>query len=104
MTNTLIRSLFQKNLRIFLGLSLTLFIFLSFFYIFQINKITTESFLISNFENKVADLSQQNKVLEISFFKNNSLENVESFVRNSNFEKIGEIHYIRVLESTVVTK
>jgi len=92
------------NLRIFWILSLTLITSLLFFYIFQINQMTTESFLISNYKEQTAGFSQQNKILETDFLKSNSLENVASLVKNSNFEKVEGIHYIRVLESTMVVK
>lgn len=74
------------------------------FYIFQVNAVTKTSFLILSYEKKVTLLSQENKNLEINFSQVNSLANLETLLKNSNYEKIDKVHYIRVLEGTVVAK
>lgn len=74
------------------------------FYIFQVNFLTKETYLIQNHEKKLNQLSLENENLEINFSKLNSLENIEKYIQSQNFEKISKVKYIRVLEGTVVTK
>lgn len=72
--------------------------------IFQLNAYTREFYLIQNYENKLVQLNQENKILEINFSQANSLKNVGSYVQNQIFEKAEEVEYIRVLESTALAK
>jgi len=71
-------------------------------YIFQVNLMTKEIYLIQNYQKKISELSRENKILEISLSQQNSLSNIETLAKNLNFEKITKIHYIQVLESQVV--
>lgn len=90
------------NNRVILSLALTL-LFLSFvFYIYQINAVISETYLINKYEKKLSELQQRNKVLEANFYSVNSLENVEKLVQNLNFEKVSKVHYIQVLAGQVV--
>lgn len=90
------------NNRVILSLALTL-LFLSFvFYIYQINAVISETYLINKYEKKLSELRQQNKVLEANFYSVNSLENVEKLIQNLSFEKVSAIHYIQVLAGQVV--
>lgn len=84
----------------------TFFIVVSllFFYIFQVNEMTKASLLIPVYEKQIAELSQENKTLKIYFSKANSLKNISSLAKELNFEPIGRIHYIKILEGAVVTK
>jgi len=92
------------SLKAFWIITLILIGTLLIFYIFQINEMTKGIYLLKIYERKIADLSKENKTLEITSSQLNSLENLEGLVKNLNFEKIDKIHYIRVLESQVVTK
>lgn len=91
-------------LRIFWILGFISLITLSIFYIFQVNEMIRESYLIKNYEKKIEKLSQENDILEIKFSQSNSLESLEAKVQNLNYEKIGQVHYIQILDDTVVTK
>ncbi|MFC1663640.1 hypothetical protein ACFL0A_00725 [Patescibacteria group bacterium] len=92
------------NLKIFWALSSVLIISLLFFCLFQINEIAKGNYLTKNYQKKIADLSGENKGLEITASQLNSLTNIEALVANLNFEKITKIHYIKVLESSVAAK
>jgi len=94
----------QISLRMFWFLSALLITTLLVFYIFQVNAEVSERYLIQKYETTIAEISKENQNLEISSFQVNSLNNVTSLLENLNFEKIGRIHYIRVLDSQVVTK
>lgn len=74
------------------------------FYIFQINEVTKASFLVVSREKKISELAQANENLKTYFSRENSSKNIESLVSDLNFEPIRKIHYIKMLETMVVTK
>lgn len=71
------------------------------FYIFQVNALTKETHLIQSCEKKLSQLSGENEALEINFSKVNSLTNIENYLQNQNFEKVSQVKYIYILESSV---
>jgi predicted PurR-regulated permease PerM len=79
----------------------TLFIILSLlvFSIIQINAYTKEIYLLQNYENKLNQINQENKLLEVSFSQANSLKRVGGYAELQTFEKSEKTEYIRVLES-----
>ncbi len=85
---------------------LTIFVLLALlvFSVFQINTYTKEIYLIKNYEKKLNQLTQENKILEINFSEVNSLNNISNYVQNKVFEKTNRVDYIRLLESTVLAK
>jgi len=90
------------GLRAFWILSFISIISLLIFYVFQVNSMIGETYLIQNYQRKINELSRENKTLGINFYQANSLSTIESLVKNLNFEKVEQIHYIQVLESQVV--
>jgi len=70
----------------------------------QVIKISSGDYMASEFKAKITELSHHNKLLEVELSKNSSLEEAERLVDNSNFEKVGKVHYLRVSESTIVSK
>ena len=77
---------------------------LSVFYIFQIIKITQESYLVLGYQEEFQELSQNNSGLKIFFTENKSLDNIESLAKELNYEKIGKIHYIQTIDNVVAAK
>ncbi|MCK4781365.1 hypothetical protein KAS79_00350 [Candidatus Parcubacteria bacterium] len=73
-------------------------------YVFQINEITKISYLTKTYEKQINEISQENKDLEINHSQLSTLENIEILVQNSNFEKVKQIKYIQILDSTVAAK
>ncbi len=73
-------------------------------YVFQVNEITKAGYLIKTYEKQIKELSEKNKALEIDYSQISALENIETLVQNSNFEKVNNVRYIRVLETTVAAK
>jgi len=87
----------------FLGAFIILIIFsLLIVSVYQLNAYTAEVYFIHNSEKGIAELTQENKILEINLAKANSLSNVEEYVQN--FEKASKIEYIRVLENAALGK
>jgi len=92
------------KLKPFLILGSILAVLFLAFYIFQINSIIGHTYLIKNYEKQLADLSSENKNLEINSAQAYSLESVEALVKNLNYERIEKVRYIQVLENQVVVK
>jgi len=73
------------------------------FYIFQVNALVSETYLIQSYEKKLTDLSRENETLTIISAQVNSLDNIENKILEFGFEKVGKIHYIKISEE-IVTK
>jgi len=99
----LIKQLSLKlNLKVIWILGFILLSVLLIFYIFQVNLMTKEIYLIQKYQRNINYLSRENKTLEINLSQQNSLSNIETLVKALNFEKADKIRYIQVLESQVV--
>ncbi len=112
MNNTLILNPSFINISFRWKISLKLFWLLSFlsiaallvFYIFQVNAAVSERYLIQEYEKRIGEVSKESQNLAISSAQVGSLDKVEELLEALNFEKINKIHYIRVLDTQVVTK
>lgn len=85
-----------------IGLLLAFILFI--FCVYQLNAYTEEMYLIEGNKIEIEKLSKENKILEVNFSREESLENAGSFVENRNFEKAEGVEYIRVLESTALAR
>lgn len=74
------------------------------FYIFQVSSFSLVSYKLQDYQQKIAALSEQNRALEINFAKADILDNVGSKVTELGFEKIDAIHYIQILDPSLVVK
>lgn len=88
-----------KIIWIFGGL---LILILLIFSIFQVNQMTRENFLVKSYKNRIGQLSENSELLKIDWAKSNSLVNIEQYLQTQNFKKVGQVRYIRILESSVV--
>lgn len=93
---------FVFNLKIFWASLFVLMIFLALNCVFQVNAYIRDIYLIGDHQEKISQLNQQQKVLEINFSKINSLSNIDNYVQN--FEKAEKIEYIKILEVTALAK
>ena len=71
------------------------------FYIFQVNALTKETYLIKSCEKKLSQLSRENETLEVNFSKASSLSNIGNYLQSQNFEKVSQVKYIYILEGSV---
>lgn len=85
-------------LRIFWAILFTSIISLLVAYVFQVNSLTYQNYLLKNQERKLAEMKKERETLEINFAKVNSLANLENYFQNQNFEKASQVKYIRTLE------
>jgi hypothetical protein len=88
-------------LRIFWTFIFVSIISLLVFYVFQINVLIGENYLLTNQEKKLTEIKREAEVLKIDFAKANSLTNIENYFENRVFEKTNEVKYIQILESSV---
>ena len=70
--------------------------------IYLVNVYTSEVYAAHQYEKMVKQLSEENKFLEINMTKAGSLQKADNYVQN--FEKAGQIEYIRILESTALAR
>jgi hypothetical protein len=73
-------------------------------YISQASMMVKATSLVEDYENEIEKIWKQNKDLEITFSRKNSLKNSESLLEELNFEKVTKIDYIRILETSVAAK
>ena len=92
------------SLKLFWILSIVMLFSLLALYIFQVNKGISERYFIQAQENKLVELTEENKSLEIDSVGISSLDNALGFLEESNLEKTDKIYYIRIFENEVVTK
>ena len=71
---------------------------------FQLNAMTSDKTLISDYSSKITELSITNENLEMSFLDKNDLDKIETVAKELNFEKTEKVSYIKILESTVAVK
>lgn len=79
-------------------------LFLLSFYVFQVNSLNKEIYLIENYEKQLNQLSGENEALEINFSEVNSLRNIVSYLQDQNFERANKIKYIHILEAFVAIR
>lgn len=72
--------------------------------VYQLNRHTQEVYLIKDIEKKINQLSKENKVLEINFSSANSLKNINNYLQNQSFVKVGKVEYVYLLEGTALAK
>lgn len=110
MNNTLAINYFPLNLKwklSFQYLYPLLFVLIGLLFvldIFQINSVIQNTYLLKNYEKELNLLSEDTKNLEIKLAQTNTLENIETLIKDSSYKKIEEIRYIQLIGSQVVTK
>ncbi|MFH1181164.1 MAG: hypothetical protein V1705_02010 [bacterium] len=77
---------------------------LLFFYVFGVNSLAREQYLLREQQRSVGSLARENEALEIEFSNANSLANLGGILQNEKFEFASKIKYIKILESQMVRK
>jgi hypothetical protein len=86
-----------------ISVSILTFVLLVLFF-FQKNTLVQERTRFQDYTQKLVQLTKQSENLEMGFVDKNHLKNIETIAQELNFEKVEKIHYIRILEGTVVAK
>ena len=77
---------------------------LSFLYIVQTNSEISERFLVKECVNRIAELSKENEVLQVSSAQAASLDKLAQLVEPLNFEKTEKVHYIKAISEVAANK
>lgn len=80
--------------KIFIGGLVAVLLLLFGLFIFQINFMTGESYLIESRQQKIKALASDNSSLEIEYSKKNYLTGQEDAVKLLNLEKTDRVYYI----------
>ncbi|MEK7482231.1 MAG: hypothetical protein AAB620_00330 [Patescibacteria group bacterium] len=75
--------------------------FLLCWHFFQVISYNQKEILIKDCQQKISELSENNKSLEIRFLADGFSKKVDALAREMNFERTDRIHYISVLDSAV---
>lgn len=74
------------------------------FYIFQVHAITSNVYHISNLEATLAQHKEASKVLQLSWLRAPSFENLGALAKQYNFEKVRDISYLQLLAGPIARK
>lgn len=73
-------------------------------YVFQVNALTYESYLLKNQEKKLTEIKKEKENLEINFSQAHSLANIENYFQEQNFKRTNQVKYLQILETSIVAK
>jgi len=85
-------------------LTFVLGVFLFIYYILQVGALSRDIYLLDECEKKFSSLSNNTKLLDISFSRAKSLRNMEGYLKEKDFVKPRHVNYIRVIGSSVASK
>jgi hypothetical protein len=93
----------NPNKKILVLMSVSLVFFLLAFYIFQINNLVSNNYLLKSQQKSLIKLNQENERLAANLAGVGSLGSAEERVSELGFKKISGIHYIQILEGAVAS-
>lgn len=73
------------------------------FFILHTIEITRQFQIIKDTQKKIVELSQENRNLKAELLSSNFSKNGEALAEE-NYEKVGKIHYIKILNDTSIAK
>jgi hypothetical protein len=91
----------SPNKKVLILLSALAVVFLLVFYVFQINNLVSSKYFLTAQQKSLKNLSQENEKLEANLASLGSLNDIEGKVSQLGFERIGQIHYVQILEGAV---
>ena len=86
----------KRYSRFILILNLFLILLLSTSYIFHLEKLTKESYLIKNYQEQIKNLKEENTDLEQESFQLLSLKESEKRIETLGFVKVETVKYIPI--------
>ena len=91
---------FRKFILLTTGLSF----FLLMFYVFQIQVVMGNDYMVGKYEKDIIEFSKNNSFLEMEVDKFNSLEDIETRIQDLNLVKVDELKYIFISEDHLVAE
>ncbi len=92
------------NLKTFWILTIIFLILFLGIYIFQMNELAKGIYYIRKHETRLSEISQEHRVIEITFSQDNSFKNINNLVEKLNFERPTQIIHIQLLDSQIVAR
>ncbi len=92
---------FKKKLPVFF---IALFVLLAGIYLFQANDLVIKGFTIKKLEEKISEIGQDNKNLEIKTTELQSLSSIEEIKKEFNMVKAEKMEYISSAASVAIKK
>jgi hypothetical protein len=74
------------------------------FYVWQINNLTSGSYLVNSYEKQISNLSAENKNLQVSFAESSFLGQALVKIQALNFQKTTSVKYIQILDGSAEAK
>ena len=72
--------------------------------IIQLNDVTRSSFTVSNLEEQINQLTQDNQRLAATIANFSSSLDMETILASLNYEKIGQVRYIQMMTGTALAE
>jgi len=94
----------KMSFRKFILLTTGLSFFLLMFYVFQIQVVMGNDYMVEKYEKDIIEFSKNNSFLEMEVDKFNSLEDIETRIENLNLVKVDELKYIFISEDHLVAE
>jgi len=94
----------KMSFRKFILLTTGLSFFLLMFYVFQIQVVMGDDYMVEKYEKDIIEFSKNNSFLEMEVDKFNSLEDIETRIENLNLVKVDKLKYILISEDHLVAE
>ena len=94
----------KMSFRKFILLTTGLSFFLLMFYVFQIQVVMGNDYMVEKYEKDIIEFSKNNSFLEMEVDKFNSLEDIETRIQDLNLVKVDELKYIFISEDHLVAE
>ncbi len=89
---------YLNKARLFVILTLT------FLYIFQVTEMTKDLYKIRSYDRKISQIYEESRRAEYGFLKSNSITKTEELVKNNNFVRAKEVHYINLSDFEIASR
>jgi len=91
-------------MKLFYTFGFVLVLTLLVFYVFQLNTLISQTHKVQLYQERLQELSESNKVLEVQLAKLNYLDNIPAKSQELGFERVGAINYIQVLDTVAAAR
>lgn len=92
---------FKKQTRNF---GFLLILFMTGLYVFQVGEMAKETYAVQKSNAELNQIIKENRSSEYEFLYANSLNRIESIIEDSDFERIGSIHYIEAGDTQIAAR
>ncbi len=73
-------------------------------YLFKVNTVSTQGFVISDLEGQIIELERENKRLDVKIASNRSMKSVEERLQGMEFVAAGDMQYVTPVGTAVALR